>query len=126
MIGNVEDSNVALDTTASFVTTPLVKAKWKTVPKAVNFPEYIWTGKNDVDGMASGYISKALNTSFAGQVVFGNSSDLVIGQWARLDLVVDPYTLADSGQIRVVIHALVGTGLRNALSFYVSTDAGNQ
>jgi HK97 family phage major capsid protein len=124
---NVEDANVALDDTASFIVTPLTKSKLKTIPAAVNYPRYLWEGKHDVGlGLANGYITKAMNTLVPNQVLFGKFSSLVIGSWSGLDLVVDPYTLADFGQIRVVVHAPVGTGLRQALSFAVSTDAGNQ
>jgi len=112
---------------ASFIATPLTKAKLKTIPAAVNYPRYLWEGKHDVGlGLANGYITKAMNTLVPNQMLFGKFSSLVIGNWAGLDILTDPFTLADSGQIRVVVHALVGTGIRHALSFAVSTDAGNQ
>jgi hypothetical protein len=107
--GNVEDANVILDNTAAFIATPKTKSRLKTIPAAVNFPKFLWEQKHDVGlGLADGYVTKAMNTLIANQVLFGKFSSLVIGQWAGLDIVVDPYTLADDFQIRIVVHALIG------------------
>lgn len=38
-------------------------------------------------------------------LVFGNWADLVIAQWGGYDITVDPYTLAATGQVKIVINA---------------------
>ena len=38
-------------------------------------------------------------------VAYGSWGDLYIGQWGAVDLTVDPYTKAASGQVRLVINA---------------------
>lgn len=45
-------------------------------------------------------------------VILGDFRDLVIGQWGALDVVVDPYTKAAEGQIRVVVNAYFDAALR--------------
>ena len=58
--------------------------------------------------MVAGYplYSTSLATAQSGEnVLFGNWSNLMIGQWGALDLTVDPYTLADQGKVRMVINS---------------------
>lgn len=38
-------------------------------------------------------------------LVFGNWADLVIGQWGGYDITVDPYTMAKTNQVQIVINA---------------------
>ena len=37
--------------------------------------------------------------------IYGDFSNLAIGQWGGIDLTVDPYTKAAAGQVRLVINA---------------------
>ncbi len=45
-------------------------------------------------------------------VILGDFRELVVGQWGALDVVVDPYTKAAEGQIRVVVNAYFDAALR--------------
>lgn len=38
-------------------------------------------------------------------IAFGNWSDLLIGQWGALDLMVDPYTRADEAFVRIIVNS---------------------
>lgn len=38
-------------------------------------------------------------------LIFGNFNDLYIGQWGGIDVVVDPYTLADTAEVRIILNA---------------------
>ena len=51
--------------------------------------------------------TKVFNTSHVNgkKYLYGDFSNLAIGQWGAIDLTVDPYTLARSGQIRLVVNA---------------------
>lgn len=59
--------------------------------------------------MANGEIdgTPALATSNVGDlnVAYGDWSMLAIGQWGAIDLVVDPYTVAKEGKVRLVVNA---------------------
>ena len=55
-------------------------------------------------------------------LLFGNWSDLLIGEWGAIDLLVDPYTNADSGQVRVVAFSFVDIAVRHAQSFAAVSD----
>lgn len=56
-------------------------------------------------------------------IIFGNFSQLIMGQWGGLDLVVDPYTLATKSQIRVVANSWWDINARHEDSFAVIKDA---
>ena len=56
-------------------------------------------------------------------IVFGNWSDLVIGQWGALDILVDPYTGGTAGTVRVRVLQDVDTVVRHAESFAGILDA---
>ena len=55
-------------------------------------------------------------------MIFGNFEDLYIGQWGGIDLVVDPYTLATSGEIRFVLNAYNDVLVAEPKSFAVIKD----
>jgi hypothetical protein len=38
-------------------------------------------------------------------MVFGNFEDLYIGHWGGIDVVVDPFTLAENGDVRIVLNS---------------------
>ena len=45
-------------------------------------------------------------------VILGDFRSLVVGQWGALDVVVDPYSKAADGQIRIVVNAYFDAALR--------------
>jgi HK97 family phage major capsid protein len=132
--GNVESSNVSLDRAVAYITTPKTKAVWKTTPKAVNYPVYLWEGggAQNAPGMVNGYAAFATNQINTGpaavpnMVLFGVWSECILATWSGLDIVTDPYTLAPNFQIRIVMNLLTDIAFRHAIAFCASTDAGNQ
>jgi len=57
------------------------------------------------------------NQITAGAMIFGNWSDLLIGEWAGMDIMIDPYTGATAGTTRVLIFQTVDVAVRHAQSF---------
>jgi hypothetical protein len=55
-------------------------------------------------------------------VFFGNWADLLIGFWGGLDVIIDPYTKALSGTLRVVVHQSCDVALRHGSSFAFNND----
>lgn len=53
---------------------------------------------------------------------FGDFSQLIIGQWSGLDLLVDPYSLSSGGGVRVVALQDVDLALRYADAFALGND----
>jgi HK97 family phage major capsid protein/HK97 family phage prohead protease len=59
---------------------------------------FVYEGDNTINGY-SAYVSNSMPNSTA---VFANFSDIMIGFWSGLDIMVDPYTGSASGTVRVV------------------------
>lgn len=82
----------------------------------------IWTADNNVIGYDARCTSNVVSTLGSGNdehgIVFGRWDDLVIGQFGNaLDVMVDPYTIAKEGQIRIIINSYWDTAFRRATSF---------
>lgn len=70
-------------------------------------------------------LTKGTGTNLSG-ILFGNWADLVMGLWGGLDLLVDPYTGASSGKVRVIAFQSVDFAVRHAESFAAMKDAITQ
>lgn len=94
----VEDANVIGD--CKYIMSNSAKATFRTTQKGSGTASFILEG-NEIDGQ------QVLNTSNVEKNMFayGDWSNLAIGQWGAIDLVIDPYTKAADGQIRLVINA---------------------
>ena len=55
-------------------------------------------------------------------LLYGNWSDLVIGLWGGLEVIVDPYTMATKGTVRVTVLQDADIVIRHAESFAVISD----
>lgn len=53
--------------------------------------------------------------------IFGNWADLLIGQWGGIEVIVDPYSNADSGYVRMAVHSFWDFGVRRPKSFAAYT-----
>lgn len=115
--------------TMGYLTNAKVRGKLKTTSKVSGQNGFIWE-----DGMLNGYnaavsnqvpsnLTKGTSNGVASAIIFGNWSDLIIGQWGTLDLMVDPYSGSTSGTVRVVALQDVDVAVRNAVSFSAMLDA---
>jgi HK97 family phage major capsid protein/HK97 family phage prohead protease len=85
----------------------------KTTEKATNTAQFVV----EPGGTVNGYRSIVSNQAAAGDVYFGNYSDLLIGMYGGLDLLVDPFSSSASGTVRVRALQSVDVAVRNAVSF---------
>lgn len=96
---DLEDANVYGD--KIYLMSNKAKAALRVMPKSTKSTQLVMEN-GEVDG------TKAISTSMIDgkKYVYGDFSNLAIGQWGNaIDLTVDPYTLARSGQIRLVVNA---------------------
>jgi hypothetical protein len=70
----------------------------------------------------NGYRALVSNQVTAGDLYFGNFSDLLIGMYGGLDLTVDPFTNSTSGTVRIVALQTVDVAVRHAVSFAFNND----
>lgn len=116
----VASSNALLGRLA-YVTTPSSKGKWKTTVKESGQAIYLWEG-NEVNG----YPAYATLQIPGNKMLFGNFSDLIMGDWAGIEVIVDTLSLKKKGQIELLVELHCDIGARHPGSFCVSTDAANQ
>ena len=90
----------------------------KTTEKATNTAQFVV----EPGGTMNGYRGIVSNQATAGNLYFGNFSDLLIGMFGGLDLVVDPYSLSTTGTVRVVALQSVDVAVRHAQSFAFGND----
>lgn len=105
----------------AYLTTPTTRGVWKGAVKVTNQAVFLWEN-NEVNG----YPAAATKQVPSEKVIFGNFNDLIIAEWAGIDVVVDPYSLKKSGQIEVTTTLWTDVGVRHPGSFAVSTDSGAQ
>lgn len=73
-------------------------------------------------GTINGYRAFVSNQATAGNLYFGNFSDLLVGFFGGLDLTVDPYTNSKSGTVRIVALQSCDVAVRHAVSFAYGND----
>jgi HK97 family phage major capsid protein/HK97 family phage prohead protease len=73
------------------------------------------------NGQINGYRAIVTNQASAQHAYFGNFSDLLIGMFGGLDIVVDPYTASTTGTVRVVALQSVDAAVRHGGSFCKQT-----
>jgi len=96
----------------AYIVHPTNYGTLKTTEKASNTAQFV-----AVDDVINGYKVIVSPQLTANNYVFGNFSDLLIGMFGGLDIVVDPYSNSTSGTVRVVALQSVDTAVRHAVSF---------
>jgi HK97 family phage major capsid protein/HK97 family phage prohead protease len=84
----------------------------KTTVKASNTGLFMYE-----NGGVNGYPAVISNQVAANDFWFGVWSDLMIGFWSGLDILVDPYTASTTGTVRVVALQDCDVAVRHAVSF---------
>lgn len=109
----------ALSGSLSYVTNAKLIAKLKRTEIATNTAKFVYDGGN-VNGYPM-YMSNQLpatySTNTKSAVIFGNFSDLLIGNWNGIDVVVDPYTAAGNRQVKIVTSLWTDVAVRHPESF---------
>lgn len=110
MSGLCEDLN-AVGMSFGYMTTPLMRAELAATLKADGVPGFIWEGTSQA-GTVAGYPARA-TTQVPRTLVGGAEHGLIFGPWDLLmfllwgsgvEFLVDPLTLATSGQIRITTY----------------------
>lgn len=68
--------------------------------------------------------TKGTSTSVCSTLIFGDWSQLVVAQFGPgVEIIVDPYSLATTGQVRITANLFADIGVRYASSFAAMSDA---
>jgi HK97 family phage major capsid protein len=114
--------------TLGYLTNTRVRGRLKTVSKVTGQNGFVWEdGMNgyqaEVTNAVPSNLVKGTSGAVCSAIIFGNFSDLIMGMWGGLELMVNPYTNAAQGG--VIVHAFqdVDLAVRNAESFAAMLDA---
>lgn len=119
----------AIFTNPAYLTNTKVRGKLKQTLKASGVSGYIWDGMgmNGYDAMVTNSVpsnlDKGSSTGVCSAIIFGYFSELFIGFWGGLDMIVDPYALKKSAEIEIVFNQFADVALRNAEAFAAMKDA---
>ncbi len=116
----------------AFATSP--KGRWKLQSTALEsgHPERVWA-VNVTDNLIGykAYVSTAVpdnltkgnQSELCTAIIFANWQELIIAQFAALDVLVDPYTQGIGNKVRIVLNGFFDSGVKHAGSFAAMKDA---
>jgi HK97 family phage major capsid protein len=117
----VENADVA---TLNFLMNPIIKGELMDLKSDEGSGIFVMDNPNTLLGYNVG-VSTLVPTNIDTNktaVIFGNFADCVIASFGGVDLLVDPYTLADTAQVKVVINSYWDVKLKNPKSFAFGDD----
>jgi HK97 family phage major capsid protein len=113
----------------SWVTNAALRKKLRNTQQGTNLP-YCWSDDNQLLGYdaavsehAPGDFTKGTGTGLSGALL-GDMSSVLIGQWGpqAVDAIINPYSLAYQGLIRIDAFMEIGVGFRHEKAFVKCTD----
>jgi HK97 family phage major capsid protein len=103
-----------------YIVSPTAKAALRNMPKSAKTTQLVMEN-GEIDGtsvLTTGHVG-------AGDLVYGDFTNLAIGVWSGVDLTVDPYTKAGDGIVRLVVNFYADAAkLRNNTFAYGTVNSG--
>lgn len=121
----------ALFGNTGFLTNPLMAGKlMQTLVASAAGSRMIWEGTH-IEGVVAGFSACATNQVSAALgsgndeigILFGNWSDLMIGMWGALEILVDPYSMKKQGLLEITSFQMADVAARRGESFSKATGA---
>ena len=119
------NSNAEPDMLAGYVTNTKVRGKLKQTQLGTNLP-FIWqNGAQPVNGYRVGItnnvpsnLTKGTSTTVCSAALFSSDwSMAVVGLFGAPDVIVDPYSKADTGQVKITLNQFSDMGIRQPAAF---------
>ena len=111
----------ALGNGGAYIANATMYGALKSVEKASNTAQFVV----EQGGTMNGYRTVVSNQVASGDLYFGDFSQLLVGFFGGLDIVVDPYTASTSGTVRVVALQSMDAAVRHATAFCLGNDGGS-
>jgi HK97 family phage major capsid protein len=116
--------------TMAYLTTPGQRGTAKVTPKIAGYPVFLWGDDAKVNGYRAEVSTQVPSTLTKGTAagicsawIFGDWSQLILGEWGALEILVDPFRLKKQGMIEVTSFQMVGIAVRYAEAFAAIKDA---
>tara|TARA_R100000700_G_C3168761_1_gene143627 strand:- start:1433 stop:2080 length:648 start_codon:yes stop_codon:yes gene_type:complete len=126
-----EDNGVVNANALGFLSHPSVKAKLSQTVKVASTDSVMLLNDpwNNIYGYPAEFSSNVPTTldpgdggNDASALIFGDFSQLIIAQFGAPSIMVDPFTGSRAGTVRMVLHAELDVGVRNAVSFAITNE----
>jgi HK97 family phage major capsid protein len=125
------NANAEPDRFSGYLINTKTRGRMKVAQKAANLP-FIWdNGATPVNGYRAAVtnnvpsnLTKGTASGICSSVMFGSDwSMLVVGLFGAPDVVVDPYSLATTGLVRITLNQFFDVGVRQPAAFASMEDA---
>ena len=121
-------NNAPMNTVGYLVNTKTRGKLKSTLTAAGVASPFIWSN-NEINGYKTAVTNavpsnlvKGSSGAVCSAVICGDWSELFIGLWGGMDVVVDPYSRADYNEVKLVINQFADVALRNVQSFAACKD----
>ncbi|MEM6614550.1 MAG: phage major capsid protein, partial [Cyanobacteria bacterium P01_C01_bin.72] len=136
MQAEIDNANAMMGGNFCYVVNSRTKAKlMQTLDNTTGSGSWIWRNNMQAEGSIAGYQAKCSNqipNNFSKGTAtdltaafFGDFSNVLLGIWAGLDVMVDPYSESSNAIIKVIAKQLVDIQLTRGDYFCVATDVQN-
>jgi HK97 family phage major capsid protein len=122
----VDDADIG---SLGYLTNPKVRNKLKNVAVGTDMRMILAPNEKELNGYRMGItnlvpstLDKGASTGVCSAIIFGNFNDLIIANWAGLDIVIDPYTDAKNSLVNVIVNSWWDVAVRRAQSFAAMLD----
>ena len=126
-IDNADFGNLA------YITNPKVRYKLKNTLRTATYGDIpVWGDAREVPlngypsyvtNLVSAALTKGSSSGTCSAIFFGNWSELLLGFWSGIDILLDPYSLSTTGGTRIVALQDMDVAVRHAESFAAMLDA---
>lgn len=115
----------------SYLTNAKVRGKLKNTSKVSGQNGFVWeNGQQPLNGYGAAVTNlvpsnlvKGTSGATCSAILFGNFSDVIVGMWGGLDILVNPYTGGDQGDVSIRVLQDMDVALRHPESFAAMKDA---
>ena len=123
----LEDGRIFNDSTFAYVSSSATRTKLQQATKVATYPSFLWEQENDeLDGRMNGRRAVSSAQVTGDIMILGKFSEMLIGTWLALDVIVNSHTRAHQAEVIVQCTLFVDVAFRYASAFCASTDSAAQ
>lgn len=111
-VGNLDVASMA------FLMNPVDAAKARDLKIDTGSGLFLLNDENKMIGYKTGIT----NQIASGSICFGDFSQVIVGQWGGIDILVDPYSLSTKGEVKVILFVSADVAVRYPAAFAYSSN----